>query len=258
MIIGAQLYTLRNHCKTPEDLAETIKRVADMGYTAVQLSGVCDYDPKWMKDLLDECGIIAPLTHFNYDRIMQGTEATIEFHRVFGAPYIGIGSIPNFKKSGCDLAIYEKFIADAVPAAKKIKDAGMKLMYHNHNMEFMRLASGKLLIEDICDRIPADEMGITLDCYWVQAGGGDPVQWIEKLRGRLDCIHFKDMCWSPADLAIRMAPVGSGNMNYEAIVRASEEAGCKYAFVEQDRCYEDDDFECMKRSYDYLASLGCR
>lgn len=55
-----------------------------------------------------------------------------------------------------------------------------------------------------------------------------------------------------------MAPVGSGNMNYEAIVRASEEAGCKYAFVEQDRCYEDDDFECMKRSYDYLASLGCR
>ena len=147
MIIGAQLYTLRNHCKTPNDLAETIKRVADMGYTAVQLSGVCDYDPKWMKDLLDECGIIAPLTHFNYDRIMQDTEATIEFHRVFGAPYIGIGSIPNFKKSGCDLAIYEKFIADAVPAAKKIKDAGMKLMYHNHNMEFMRLASGKLLID---------------------------------------------------------------------------------------------------------------
>ena len=184
MLIGAQLYTLRNSCKTTDDLRETIKRVADMGYTAVQLSGVCDYDPEWMRELLDECGLIAPLTHFSYSRVMNDTDATIEFHRVFGARYIGIGSIPNFKKSGCDLEKYEQFMAEAIPAAKKIKEAGMKFMYHNHNMEF------------------------------------------------------------------------SGNMNYEAILPAAEASGAKYAFVEQDHCYDDDPFECMKRSYDYLSSLG--
>ena len=167
MLIGAQLYTLRNSCKTTDDLRETIKRVADMGYTAVQLSGVCDYDPEWMRELLDECGLIAPLTHFSYSRVMNDTDATIEFHRVFGARYIGIGSIPNFKKSGCDLEKYEQFMAEAIPAAKKIKEAGMKFMYHNHNMEFMRMPNGKLLIEDLCDRTTPDEMGITLDCYWV-------------------------------------------------------------------------------------------
>ena len=39
-IIGAQLYTVREFCKTIEATAATLKRVRDIGYTAVQLSGV--------------------------------------------------------------------------------------------------------------------------------------------------------------------------------------------------------------------------
>ena len=258
MIIGAQLYTLRNFCKTTPELEESIKRVADMGYTSVQLSGVCAYDPEWMRDLLKECGLSAPLTHFGYGKIVGETDATIDFHRTIGAKYIGLGSMPNFKKGGCDTEIYEKFLAETIPAAKQIAANGMKFMYHNHNMEFMRLPNGKVLLDDLCERTSPDEFGITLDCYWVQAGGGDPVQWLHKLRGRLNCIHFKDMCWSPEDLAPRMAPIGGGNMNYEAIVRAAEKADVEYAFVEQDHCYDADPFDCLKQSYDYLASLGCK
>ena len=55
-----------------------------------------------------------------------------------------------------------------------------------------------------------------------------------------------------------MAPIGGGNMNYEAIVRAAEKADVEYAFVEQDHCYDADPFDCLKQSYDYLASLGCK
>ena len=42
MKIGAQFYTVRDFCKTKEGLFESLKKVADIGYTAVQLSGVCD------------------------------------------------------------------------------------------------------------------------------------------------------------------------------------------------------------------------
>ena len=48
MKIGAQMYTVREFCKTTEGLAESLKKIADIGYTTVQLSGVCDYDPAWM------------------------------------------------------------------------------------------------------------------------------------------------------------------------------------------------------------------
>ena len=41
MQIGAQLFTLRDHCKTLDELDDSLKKVADMGITTVQLSGVC-------------------------------------------------------------------------------------------------------------------------------------------------------------------------------------------------------------------------
>ena len=39
-VIGAQLYTLRDHLKTPPEIAKTLARVRKMGYEAVQVSGV--------------------------------------------------------------------------------------------------------------------------------------------------------------------------------------------------------------------------
>jgi hypothetical protein len=53
-----------------------------------------------------------------------------------------------------------------------------------------------------------------------------------------------------------MAAVGDGNINFAAVAEAAEKAGTKYAFVEQDNCYGEDPFACMKRSYEYLVSLG--
>ena len=94
MIIGAQLFTLRDYCKTTEDLAETLKRVADMGMKTVQLSGVCAYDPAWMAEQLKECGLTADITHFDINRISNDPEGTLKFHQTMNCPYIGIGCMP--------------------------------------------------------------------------------------------------------------------------------------------------------------------
>ena len=45
-------------------------------------------------------------------------------------------------------------------------------------------------------------------------------------------------------------------MNFEKIIAAAERADGKYLLVEQDECYEEDPFDCLKKSYDYLTSLG--
>ena len=57
MQIGAQFYTLREHCKTLEDFAESLKRVADIGYRTVQISGVCAYEPEWLQEQLQKNGL---------------------------------------------------------------------------------------------------------------------------------------------------------------------------------------------------------
>lgn len=251
MKIGVQFYTIREACKTLEGLAESMKRVADMGYRHIQLSGVCPYEADWMAERLKETGLSCEITHYNYDKIINHTAETIAFHDVMGCQYIGIGSNPR----GINPAGLAVMASEIKPVVGQIVESGHKFMYHNHHMEFARF-DGKTFLDLLCETFTPDECGVTLDTYWVQAGGGDPAWWLRNLKGRVDCIHFKDMVFSEADKGIRMAPIGKGNMNYPEILKACDDANVQYAYVEQDACYEEDPFDCLKQSYDYLKAQG--
>lgn len=256
MKIGAQLYTLRDFCRTTDALEETLGKVADIGYTSVQMSGVCEYDPDRMRQTLASLGLSADITHFSYRKIVDDTDGTIDFHDRLGCRYIGIGSIPDFAKNGCRREDFDAFVTEVLPAAEKIAACGRhKFMYHNHNYEFAK-DGGRTYLELLCEAIPPTLLGITLDTYWVQAGGGDPVHMIRQLRGRVHCVHFKDMVYNPEDKAVRMAAIGEGNMNTAGLVDACADAGVEFGYVELDRTYGRDPFECMKVSYDYLKSFG--
>lgn len=228
-----------------------MKRVADMGFKHIQLSGVCSYDADWMAEKLKEFGLACDITHDNYDKIVNETEATIAFHDTMGCKWIGIGSNPRGFTPDA-LAVMKN---EAYRAIKQIADTGHKFMYHNHHMEFSRF-NGKTFLDLLCETFTPDECGVTLDTYWVQAGGGDSVWWLRKLKGRVDCIHFKDMVYNLDDKAVRMAPIGLGNMNYPEILKACYDADVQYAFIEQDNCYSEDPFACLKQSYDYLKAQG--
>ena len=251
MKIGVQFFTLRNQCTTLEGLEESMKRVADMGFSHIQLSGVCAYEADWMAKKLAELGLTCDITHYSYDKIVNETEATIAFHDTIGCKWIGIGSNPRGFTPDA-LAVME---SEAHDAMRKIAASGHKFMYHNHHMELDRF-DGKTFLDLLCETFTPEECGVTLDTYWIQAGGGDPAWWLRRLKGRVDCIHFKDMKYSLLDKNIRMAPIGKGNMNYAEILRACDDADVQYAFIEQDNCYEEDPFDCLKQSYEYFKAQG--
>ena len=250
MIVGAQLYTLRDFCKTLEDLSETLKRVADMGYTAVQLSGVCAYDGDWMNEELKKYGLAAPLTHTAPNLIKEDPAAVLKNHLAFGCHRIGIGSCPG----GISDATYDGFVENFRPVADYFAENGAKFYYHNHYQEFVRSADGKRFIEKLCEDFPVDKLGFILDTYWVQFAGGDPAEWLTTLKGRVDSIHFKDMTY--VNKAHCMVPIGEGNLNWKRIIATAEDLGTEYAFVEQDNCNGEDPFDCMKRSYQFLKAQG--
>ena len=189
MRVGAQLYTLREYCKTLDDFALTLRRVADMGYSIVQVSGSCAFEADWLKKELDRNGLQCVLTHTPAPRILGETQKVCEEHDVFDCRYIGLGK-HNFEPEKGD-AGYRYFLSEYVPAAKIMHDNGKYFMYHNHDGEFAKL-NGRLIIEQLMEDVASDLMGFTLDTYWVQVGGGDPAQWLEKLSGRIPCIHLKD------------------------------------------------------------------
>ena len=253
MILGAQLYTLRNQCKTLEDFSETLKKVAQIGYTAVQVSGVCPYEGEWLAEELKKNGLTAPLTHTAFREITEQTEETLKKHQAFDCRRIGLGSAPG----GTTDETFPGFLQAITPAAKYFAKNGAKFYYHNHWKEFVRSKEdGRYFMEKLCDAFPPEELGIVLDTYWVQFAGGDPTAWIRALKGRVDCVHFKDMVYGEKEH--RMCPVGEGNLNWTGILQACKESGTEYIFVEQDDCYGEDPFECLARSYRFLASFGLK
>ena len=165
MKIGAQFFTIRDHCRTLSDLDESMKRVADIGYKHIQLSGVCAYEADWMAERLAAYGLSADITHFSYDRIIRETDETVAFHDTMGCRYIGIGSNPRgITPEGLTV------MADELkPVLGKITAGGHKFMYHNHHMEFARFG-GKTFLDLLCETFTPEECGVTLDTYWVQAG----------------------------------------------------------------------------------------
>ena len=72
--IGAQLYTVRDLCKTKEDFENTMKRLAEIGFKTVQLSGVpadvCG-DPVYTRSVLDNYGLECVATHKPYQEFVE-------------------------------------------------------------------------------------------------------------------------------------------------------------------------------------------
>ena len=101
-----------------------------------------------------------------------------------------------------------------------------------------------------------EELSFTLDTYWVKAGGYDVLEEIKRLRGRLPAVHYKDMLIDSENHQL-MYYIGGGNtFDFEKITEAFIDAGTKFALVEQDNCNGEDPFVCLKKSYDYLRSIG--
>jgi sugar phosphate isomerase/epimerase len=252
MVIGAQLYTVREFTKNLNDFEETLKKIADLGCRRIQVSGTCEFEAQWLAEKQRSLGLSCVLTHTKPAEILGNTEKVCRDHGIFGCRNIGLGAVPGGR---LDDEVYEKFVNDFKPAAQAIRDNGYRFFYHNHAFEFCKSKDGERFLEKILRDFPKELLGITFDTYWAQFAGADPARVLLDLAGRVECIHLKDMCATERN-GNRMAPVGYGNMDFERILVSAEKAGSEYLLVEQDECYGEDPFACLKKSFGYLKSLG--
>lgn len=252
MIIGAQGFTIRNFAQTEEQLRETAKKLHDIGFHTLQVSAFGDIDAKIIREICDENGLEIIVTHTPPQQILKDTEAVIERHRILGAKHVGIGMMPQTYAHS--LSGVRQFLADFSSAADKLHAAGMKLHYHNHGFEFEK-CEGKCLLDVMQDETDPEKWGFILDVYWTQFGGRSPQKQIERMRGRIDVLHLKDMKMKEHEQ--RTAAVMDGNMDFEAILAAAAAAGIPYAMIEQDECYGLDPFDELALSVKNLKGAGC-
>lgn len=252
MRIGAQLYTVRDYCKTEEDLRNTLKKLAEFGYEYVQVSGV-NLEPKVIREACDELGLKIRLTHTNPDRLLNDPTAVIEDHKVFGCNYVGIGAMPEKYKGSYEGL--KNFIKDYSEVAKVLKDNGMSFHYHNHSFEFVKF-EGKTGFDIMLEETVVGDWFFIFDTYWAQHGGVNPAEYIERMEGRIKALHFKDMRMEGSTQMF--ASIGSGNLNWDRIIDACNKINVEYAFIEQDAHFVDDAITELGRSYRFLNAKGLK
>jgi len=250
-VVGAQLYTVREFTQDIAGVAASLKKVADIGYTAVQISGFGPVDTKEVAQIAQDNGLAIVATHLSWDRFLNDLDAVIEEHKIWKCPHPAVGGLPReyYTPDGLN-----QFLDELAPVAAKLADAGMDFSYHNHNHEFAKYGD-KLWIEMLYEQASPDMLKAELDVYWVQAGGGDPTYWVQKCAGREPLLHLKDMCVTP-QREQRFAEIGEGNLNWPSIFAAAQEAGVEWYLVEQDNCYGRDPFESLAISYRNLKAMG--
>jgi len=251
-VVAAQLYTVRESCKTIEGIAESLKKVADIGYTAVQISGFGPADPKEVAKIAADLGLNVASTHMNWKRFVEDIDGVIEEHKLYDCTHPAIGGL--FGDQWAGRQGIDTFLDQLPPVAEKLAQAGMDFSYHNHSHEFVKI-DGKTWLETLYDEAGPEILKAEIDTYWVQHGGGDPVWWVRKCAGREPILHLKDMAIT-SEREQRMAAVGEGNLNWQAILDAAEKSGVEFACVEQDHHYGADPFENLAISYRNLKAMG--
>ncbi len=251
MQIGAQLYTCWQRTQTLEDLDNALRRVSEIGYRSVQVSGTCEYEPEWLCEKLEKYNLVCAMTHVNPTKLIENPEKVVSDHAVFGCKHIGIGGMPRTLRGSVEG--YEEFKKIYLPIAEKVRDLGAKFLYHNHSFEFEKI-EGKDVIERIFEDFPANSVDFTLDVGWAAFAGADVPVLIKKLEGRLSRIHLKDYADKPEDGSITtsayLRPIYEGKVDYDSYIKLLADAGCKYMLVEQDYCYDEDEFDCLRRSFE--------
>jgi sugar phosphate isomerase/epimerase len=247
--LAAQLYTVRDHCQTAADLAATAKKIRAIGYPAVQLSGLGPISEKEIVTIMRDAGLGICATHEPSQEILDQPELSIARLQRLGCTLTAY-PFPrdvDFTKSEQVRTLVRKLDA----AGEKFRAAGMVLGYHNHAIEFVKFEGAPVLDFIYANTGPLNLVG-EIDTYWIHYGGGDVVEWCEKLRDRLPFIHLKDYGFT-AENKPTYCEIGNGTLNWKKIIRAAEASGCRWFIVEQDTC-PGDPFDSLKLSFDYIRA----
>ncbi len=247
--LAAQLYTLRDFTKTPADIAVTLKRVKQIGYDAVQCSGMGEIDPHELASILKGEGLTCCATHVSLERMKAEPQAVIDEHHLWDCKYTAVGGF--FPKSP-QASDWHGFARDFNVVSSTFKGSGIEIGYHNHSHELARF-DGKTALKILLDAFDKS-VSWELDTYWIAHGGGDPIAWINNVKGRMPCVHLKDMAITPERDQL-MAEVGEGNLNWPGILQACRNAGVQWYIVEQDVCQRDQ-FESLEISLKNLRAMG--
>jgi len=222
--IGLQLYTVRDYMR--EEIATTLQRVADLGYTNVEFAGYFGQRPKRIREIVKAAGLRAPSGHVEFEQITQQPDLTIATALEIGHEYVVLGWLPQTARRNLD--DYRVLANRLNQFARRCADHGLRFAYHNHDFEF-RPVDGVRPIDVLLAQTAPGLVDFELDLYWISKAACDSAAFLREHSGRVRMCHVKDMAIDGS-----IADVGAGTLDFENLLQIAASSGVRHYFVEHD------------------------
>ena len=224
MPIGVQLYSVRDDMA--KDFKGTLKKVKELGYDGVEFAGLFGNTPEQVKAMCAEIGLNPISAHVPLAEMLADVDKVIADYKAVGCTYIVVPYVTEERRPGGELFL--QMVEEIRAIGQKCKEAGLTLLYHNHDFEFKKLESGEYGLDYLYANVSSDLLQTELDQCWVKYSGLEPVEYLKKYPERIKMLHIKD------DLVIGE----SGKIDFEAIFKQFYKNGFKDYVVEQEMPYD--------------------
>jgi len=277
--LGLQLYTLEPDLE--KDFDGTLAQVARIGFRTVEVASLHGRSPADFRRSLDKAGLSCRSLHALITNLWPGDDPNfsdmgrlIAAARTLGTtnvvlPLVQLPSGPRWGKP-VDLESLRRPDGPPVPAdryealaeflnesGQVLQKAGLRLGYHNHNMELAPVG-GSTGLEILLKRTNPRYVDFELDAGWVAAAGRDTIEFLNAYPGRFRQMHVKDVKASTVKnyhLQVDPADVGSGAMDWAAILPVAAAKGVRNFFLEQEAPFPGPRMDSVAKGYAYLTAL---
>ena len=265
--LGVQLYVLR--ALLARDFDGTLAQVAKLGIKNVEFAGFYKRSARQIRDSLSTLGLTAVGAHC-IQASMSNDEVhrTIDFCHEVGMPYM-IAAVPSIKPNASGKSVGNPFenigLEDFRWSAErfnvighKVRDAGMRFAYHNHNVEARKY--GNIIgFDEIIRLTDPSVVALEFDTGNFIAGGGDPYPYIAKYSHRFELAHIKEWAgpFTPTLTGNfpKYADFGKGSTDWKKMMTELKKAGVKQTFIEQDGTAAGDELGAVRQAYQYLLKV---
>lgn len=242
--VGLMLYTVRADCA--RDFEGTLRAVREIGYEGVELFDLHGHDPDDVRALLDELELAVCGRHASLEAIESDLDGLVGELRAVGSDRLVLAWIaPPATAHEADAVV-----ARIAALTKRVRDAGLRLGFHNHDGELRPLDDGRTVLDRLVE-LADDQLFFEVDLGWAWFAGVEPAGLVERLAPRVPLVHVKDLAPQAEQ---RFVPVGDGDVGYGDVLPAIEGLGIDWLLVEQDELGELG-LDAVRRSFTAVTDM---
>jgi sugar phosphate isomerase/epimerase len=275
--IGLELYVVAK--EVAADLDGTFAQIAQIGYKNVEVSGYYGHTPAKLRAACDRHGLTCRSMHAQGQPTRDPADASftdlpklINDAKILGVKHVVLPMTPlrlDFKSNALTMQTFMEAVSKVTQddwkacaallneKGEQLARAGLKIAYHNHNIEFAPLGN-TTPYEILMTQTNPAVVTFEFDVGWVASAGLDPIALLNRYRGRFQLMHVKDLKSSTkTNYTIQTDPadIGAGVLDWAKLLPTAYEAGVRNFLVEQEPPYPAGAMVSVENGYRFLSQL---